>query len=101
MNTNQLNAVLKAFAWQGWKSSTYTDASYSHFKTINAGKIYAFLAVSKTYNHPIYLQFICEGTLEGDAVLIPTEASAAETFLMTTKALIQAIEKLEDFVRVV
>jgi hypothetical protein len=104
MTLEQLDAVLKAFAWQDWeslKSSAPATLSYNHYKTINAGKIYSYLTISRTYNHPIYIQFICKDDLKGDALLIPTEASAAEAYLMTMRALIQAEKKLEDFVGVI
>ena len=102
MTLKQLDAVLKAFAWQDWessKSSPPAALSYNHYKTIYAGKMYSYLSISKTYNHPIYIQFICKNNLEGDTLLIPDEASTADAFLMTMEALIRAEKKLEDFIR--
>ena len=102
MTPEQLDAVLKAFAWQDWASSTSltpTNISYNHFKTTYAGKLYSYLTISKTYNHPIYLQFICRDNLEGETLLIPAETSPTDTFLMTIEALIRAEKKLEGFIR--
>ena len=104
MTLEQLDAVLKAFAWRDWKSSKSSapaTLSYNHYKTIYAGKIYSYITISKTYNHPIYIQFICKDDLEGETLIIPDEASAAEAFLMTMEALIRAEKKLESFIEVV
>jgi hypothetical protein len=92
MKTVQLDAALKALAWQNWHYSPDSDANL-HRKSFYDGKIIAFANLftydENTSHFSIIYAYASYGLDDPDSLDIPNDMPAAEVFLAVMKILVE------------
>lgn len=104
MNPNQLNAILKAFAWQNWHhANDFVTSVYFRKQLSNTITLLAYLPRFNEVELTILISCITKlkNSLESLVVAFPQNASASEIFLLTLTALINCEKEAEKTFRVV